>query len=88
MGIAAGARDGMMMAYEFAQAVGETVIVGARPYDKGWFAHVDGIEVDGSSPFTAVKGVIQQWKQRAEQQARDAEGKAKGLRDRLTRLEA
>lgn len=73
--------------YEFAQATGKIVVVGARPYDKGWFANCDGVEVDGGSASSAVKGVIEKWKQQTEARVQVAKQALRELEDQVARLE-
>lgn len=72
------------MAYGFAQATGCTVHIGARPFDKGWFANVDGIEFDGSDPLMALRQVIGAWKRRAENQAHETDHKLRELQRAIT----
>lgn len=43
---------------EVAEATGTDVIVGVRPHGRGWFAHADGVAMDGGSPDAALEGVV------------------------------
>lgn len=58
--------------YQAAQATGCNFHLGARPHDKGWFAHSDGIEFDGSTPEQAVLSVITEIKRRMEAKVHEA----------------
>lgn len=67
----------MELAVEAAQITCKPFIVGAKPYDKGWFAACGDIEYDGSSPSTAARSVLDELARRAEHQQHESAAAAK-----------
>lgn len=62
-----------------AEAQGKQFIIGVRPYDKGWYAHCDGVEWDGAGPEDAVYSVIRTLAANAKKASTKANADAKSL---------
>lgn len=69
-----------------AEAQGKNFMVGVRPMGKGWFAHCDGIEWDGSGPADAVASVIRSLQEKSSTTALAATREVKKLQDRAAAL--
>lgn len=57
--------DYVALAEAAAEAQQANFYIGVRPNGKGWFAHCDDVEFDGSDPDMAVRSVIQELQRRS-----------------------
>lgn len=80
--------DWLARAAQAAQAMGKVFVLGARPYDKGWFANCDGIEWDGSTPAQAVDSVLESLRRREDASRAEASRQATTAAGRLAALPA
>lgn len=62
-----------------AQAQGCIFYIGVRPFEKGWFAHCNGIEWDGATPEEATFSVIKTLAENAKRAAFKAGAYAKSF---------
>lgn len=76
----------MKLAELAAESQGKQFLVGVRPYDKGWFAHCDGVEWDGSSPGSAILSVVEALTENAKRASLLASSEAKTLAQRVEDL--
>lgn len=80
--------DYVALAEATAQALGVDFVIGARPYDKGWFAHCAGITFDGGTPDIAVRQVVEALHRKTRNELNEARVAPESASKRLTELAA